>query len=60
MRTPRIESLKKTRAEDLYEIKDGILKSLSKMRGKAKMYVPSYSESLNPKELIDWVREMEK
>ena len=30
------------------------------MRGKVKMDVPTYLGSLNPEELIDWVREMEK
>ena len=53
MRTPRIERLNKTQAEDLYEIKDGLLKYLSEMRRKAKMDVPTYSRILNPKELID-------
>ena len=37
-----------------------MLKALSDMRGKANMYVPTYSGSLKPEELIDWVRETEK
>ena len=53
MSNPRIERLKKTQGDDLYEIKDGLLKSLSEMRGKANMDVTNYSGNLNPKELID-------
>ena len=30
------------------------------MRDKDKMDVPTYSQILDPKELIEWIREMEK
>ena len=37
-----------------------MLKDLSKMRGKDKMDVPTYSRSMKPEELIYMIRETEK
>ena len=34
------------------------MKVLSEMRGKEKIGMPTYSKSLNPEDLIDWIKEM--
>jgi len=36
-----------------------IIKALTDLKENPKMETPTYSGSVNPKELIDWVRDME-
>ena len=42
------------------DVGDILLKVLSKVKGKTKMEVSTYTESLNLEELIHWIIDMEK
>ena len=46
-------------AEVVEGLEERIIKALTYLRGKPKLETPTYSGSLNPKELIDWARDME-
>ena len=39
---------------------ESLFKAISKIRKRPKFEVPTYSRNLNPKELIDWINELEE